>query len=91
MLQSLIIVCCIAALIQYYLNYYYPSTNDMASSSSDASPEAFLPKNIVVSKYNVTLTPDLEKFTFDGSVEISLSVVAEGTNSIVRLDGSRVT
>lgn len=47
-----------------------------------AAEDVLLPKTVVPSKYDVTLTPDLVRCTFSGSLQVDLEVVST-TSSIV--------
>jgi aminopeptidase 2 len=49
-------------------------------TGSTASPARdLLPANVVPRHYDVTIEPDLEKFTFEGSVTIDLDVAEDST------------
>jgi len=41
-----------------------------------------LPSNVVPSKYAIDVTPDLERFVFDGTVAIEVDVSAETTTVV---------
>ena len=47
-----------------------------------AENRVLLPDAVTPSKYTLSLSPDLEKFTFDGEVSIAVNV-SNATNSIV--------
>lgn len=48
----------------------------MASTAAVAKKEEFrrLPKNVVPEHYELSLTPDLEKFVFSGSTSVRIRV-----------------
>lgn len=50
-----------------------------AAGSSAQSARDLLPTNVVPRHYHVTLEPDLEKFTFDGTVVVDLDAVEDST------------
>ncbi|PHH59184.1 hypothetical protein CDD81_3652 [Ophiocordyceps australis] len=49
-------------------------------ASASSTGRELLPANVVPKHYHVTLEPDLEKFTFDGTVVIDLDVVESSTS-----------
>ncbi|RWS19687.1 puromycin-sensitive aminopeptidase-like protein, partial [Leptotrombidium deliense] len=50
--------------------------------TSEKPPFQRLPKNVIPELYSLTLNPDLQKFTFDGTVVIDVNVV-NSTNTIL--------
>lgn len=54
---------------------------DSSSSAVNVAGRELLPANVVPTHYDLTLEPDLVKFTFDGTVVIDLDV-AEDSKSI---------
>ncbi|PHH81294.1 hypothetical protein CDD82_1093 [Ophiocordyceps australis] len=49
-------------------------------ASTFSGGRELLPANVIPKHYHVTLEPDLEKFTFDGTVVIDLDVVDDSTS-----------
>lgn len=63
--------------------------------SRETAAEYFLPKHVIPFRYKITLNPDLQQETIEGSVEIELSVLESSRNitleiSSVEIDNSSV-
>ena len=54
---------------------------DVAGGSVDVTKgREILPANVIPKHYDLTLEPDFEKFTYDGTVIIDLDVVEDSTS-----------
>ncbi|CAN8099109.1 unnamed protein product [Discula destructiva] len=51
-----------------------------SSSSTNVAGRELLPTNVVPKHYDLTLEPDLTKFTFDGTVVVDLDVAEDSTS-----------
>lgn len=63
--------------------------------SRETAAEYFLPKHVIPFRYKITLNPNLQQETIEGSVEIELSVLESSRNitleiSSVEIDNSSV-
>lgn len=72
------------AILNLHQHMHQESRVTMTISSSDkAKGRVLLPSTIIPSRYDLVITPDLEKFTFEGEVKIALTTSqACNTNEI---------
>ena len=54
----------------------------------DPSERVLLPDNILPHRYKLHLAPDLERFIYDGHVDIDIKVKSSA-NRYIRIPGSR--
>lgn len=62
------------AIISVLAGYYYTSSNMCVTSGNADEIRHVLPVNVQPKHYNLTLTPDLVNFTFEGSVDIKYGI-----------------
>ena len=73
--------------VALYLHRHHHRTmsNDASAAASKAAGRVLLPDNIVPSRYELKIKPDLEAFTFDGECKIVLDTTSTVSGNQIKL------